>query len=221
MGKELRTVSGQIVCAVDPGKTTGIAIGILPDERGPGWKRAVRSALSVGLDGMRGVATADDGGSLSGLVGMQVTGPPEVQAEKIVRMLSRVDEYVAGLGMTEEEVPLVLAIERFILYSGGRLKGSAGSEEESLGGGGQLVAVEVAWCAIGALRASGFEFDVRWENASAAMSTVRDDGLREEGIWWKGREHARDAARHWALYGSKFIKSDEALARIGARKGSL
>lgn len=202
---------GQIVIAVDPGKTTGLCVGLLPDDRGPGFRRAVRAAQQIeggcGLEGMRGVRG-------SGLVGMQVTGGPEEQARKIANVIGRVGSRQDALtaGLARSRWPIVICIERFVLYAGNRLRSSTG--EGGRGGGGQLVAVEVAWCLIGRLEALGVPFAVRWENAAAAMTTIKDDALRGESLWWKGLEHARDAARHWALYGQKFTMADEARAWV-------
>lgn len=54
------------------------------------------------------------------------------------------------------------------------------------------------------------EFDVTWQQPSAAMTYATNDRLREWGLWIRGSdrdlEHQRDARRHFCLYIAEQIR---------------
>jgi hypothetical protein len=90
-----------------------------------------------------------------------------------------------------------VVIEDFVLYAGRSHTGATGSTGLSPVVVTSELRVE--------LRHAGFEGSIAVQMAAQAKGIVTDDRLRRWRLWFPGEPHARDAARHAALYARRLV----------------
>jgi len=97
------------------------------------------------------------------------------------------------VGLVREHHAEVVVLEDFIL----RLPaGSSGRDG--------LAPVRVTAMFLAMLGRDWFDDgSVVFQSASDAKGVITDARLKNEGLWIRGQEHARDAMRHWLLYQRK------------------
>lgn len=161
------------IFALDPGLSSAMAWGIVRDE-GTVKQRVdrVTPLLSTTIKEINWVS----------------------QARQIFRLFSEFEFLCIGRG-----VPAYFVCEDFILN---RFKSSDRTGLYPVWVGAAVVGYRTALADCHELEGYGRakEAETIWQLPSQAKTFATDDRLRDFGLWVKGREHERDAMRHFAYF---------------------
>ena len=166
------------VMAIDPGITTGWAVGDAPFFNDGNW-----------VFGAGEVAALE--------VGRRIGVGPKETAESVNRGMLYASERLAVdvlAGMVEDYAPDVLVVEDFVVYEH---KATSVSTQA-----GALAPVRIG--AMLAYVAAECGCEIEYQMASMGKTTVTNERLKRWGLWQVGKPHARDAIRHLVTYLRRF-----------------
>lgn len=167
------------IFAVDGGNATGSAWGIFDLES---------SSVKEAFETMRGHGSRTFNHRVR-RKGKMVVENPMTDEEQIAQLREEISNFIYEANCDTDVI-----VEDFILLPGAHSGGKDG-----------VASVRIGWGLRGYLLATDPEIDVIWQPPSV-MGRVKDEHLRQYGVWIPGRDHERAAWRHIAARLNKLLK---------------